>query len=196
MFCPKCGTKNPDNGKYCRSCGIDLKTVSDALSGNLDKTGSDSVSDVLTGRRAIERMNPLTSKRGKPISWESAFGKLFGGLAFVGVAIALANSRMGQDWWFWMLIPALTMIGSGLAQIVQIKSYSKSTSDFIPLVNEREVVSNPAKELPPNQTEYIAPAVDSYKTGDLVPASVTDNTTRHLEMDSEGETMTLPKSKS
>jgi ribosomal protein L40E len=33
MFCPKCGTQNPVTGKFCRSCGTDLATVSDALSG-------------------------------------------------------------------------------------------------------------------------------------------------------------------
>jgi len=35
----------------------------------------------------------------------------------------------------------------------------------------------------------------TYETDNLLgpPLSVTDNTTRHLEMNSEGETMTLPK---
>jgi hypothetical protein len=46
--------------------------------------------------------------------------------------------------------------------------------------------------LPPNQTAYVEPE-SRFKTGDLVPPSVTDNTTRHLEMDSEGQTMALPK---
>jgi hypothetical protein len=46
--------------------------------------------------------------------------------------------------------------------------------------------------LPPPQTEFVAP--DSrYKTGDLVPPSVVENTTRLLEIDSEGETINLPK---
>ncbi len=178
MFCPKCGVKNPDSGLFCRSCGTDLKGVSEAL----------------TGKRAMAELNPLVSKKGKPINWESAFSKLFGGIAFVGVAIALANSHMGRGWWFWMLIPALTMIGAGLAQIVQIKSNQQSNAEFVSQQGERAINSNPARELPSNQTDYVSPATDSYETGDLVPASVTDNTTRHLEMDSEGETMTLPKS--
>lgn len=24
MFCPKCGTKNPDNAKFCKKCGMNL----------------------------------------------------------------------------------------------------------------------------------------------------------------------------
>ncbi len=35
MFCPKCGIKNPENGKYCRSCGTDLNIVSKALRGEI-----------------------------------------------------------------------------------------------------------------------------------------------------------------
>lgn len=177
MFCPKCGTKNPDNGKFCRSCGTDINLVAKALSGKLQ----------------IQPPHSLVSKKGKPISWESAFSKLFGGIAFVGVTIALANSNMGRGWWFWMLIPALTMIGAGLAQIVQIKSNQNSNVGFAPMERELGKVEN--KELPPSKTDYVAPEMDlGYKTGDLTPSSVTDGTTRHLEMDSEGETMNLPKS--
>ena len=50
--------------------------------------------------------------------------------------------------------------------------------------------------LPPTNTDYVAPPKQSiYDTGELHerPGSVTENTTRHLQMDSEGETMTLPK---
>src|SRR5215510_2699002 len=36
MFCPKCGTETPENHKFCKSCGTDLKLVSDALSGRED----------------------------------------------------------------------------------------------------------------------------------------------------------------
>ncbi len=28
MFCQKCGTKNPDNGKFCRNCGTELSAIS------------------------------------------------------------------------------------------------------------------------------------------------------------------------
>ena len=59
----------------------------------------------------------------------------------------------------------------------------------------RRVVSSgsiPNAALPPKQTAFVYPE-SRFKTGDLVPPSVTDTTTRHLEVNSEGETMTLPK---
>ena len=47
--------------------------------------------------------------------------------------------------------------------------------------------------LPPPQAEFVPAPESRYKTGDLVPPSVTEATTRHLDLDSEGQTMTLPK---
>ena len=39
----------------------------------------------------------------------------------------------------------------------------------------------------------VSPADSRYRTGDLAPPSVTDSTTKLLELDPEGETTTLPK---
>ena len=188
MFCPKCGMKNPETGKFCRSCGTDLATVSDALTGkSKNKT---------PGFGMIEPIQPmgLTSRKGKSITWESMLSTLFTGLAFLVISIILGITGMAnaQKWWFWLLIPAFTMLGTGIAQYIQLKKYEqKSFPNSEPeTVKSFNQTSNAS--LPPSQTEYVAP--DSrYKTGDLVPPSVTDGTTRHLEMNSEGETMTLPK---
>lgn len=188
MFCPKCGMQNPETGKFCRSCGTDLGTVSDALSGN--------TSNKAQGFGLIEPIQPmnLTSRRGRPITWESAFGKLGLGAAFVLVAFILGATGMGRGWWFWMLIPGFLMIAGGAAQCVQItkSEQNKGLSPTPERLNRNVISSAQNAALPPTQTEYVAP--DSrYKTGDLAPPSVTDGTTRHLEMNSEGETMTLPK---
>ena len=176
MFCPKCGTQNPETGKFCRSCGTDLGNVTYALSGKLAQP-----------RQVLD-------KKGKPIHWEGAITKLFSGLAFLVVSIALAFSQMGRGWWFWMLIPAFTSLGAGVAQYIQLKKSENAGLRFAP--DERPVIDAAPQNagLPPSQTEYVSPLAESrYKTGDLVPPSVTDGTTRHLEMDKEGETMTLPK---
>lgn len=177
MFCPNCGTQNPETGRFCRTCGADSGNVSAALSGNLPNSPA------------------LVDKKGKPVNWESAIVKIFTGLAFLIVAAVLGITGIagGRFWWFWMLIPAFGSLGSGVAHYVQLKKIERQNNLLAPQ-NARNIISSAAQNnaLPPLQAEYVAP--DSrYKTGDLVPPSVTDGTTRHLEMDSEGETMTLPK---
>jgi hypothetical protein len=173
MFCPKCGTQNPENGKFCRSCGTDLGNVSDALTGNLS--------------RPVQIMD----RKGRPISYERAIVKMFTGLAFVVVVIALAFTQRGYPWWFWMLIPGFTSLGAGVAQYVQLRKMEKGNS-FTSTIQPTFMPPVSNQSLPPTQTEYVSPE-SRYKTGDLVPPSVTDSTTRHLELDSEGRTMTLPK---
>jgi hypothetical protein len=174
MFCPKCGTQNPENGKFCRSCGTDLGNVSQALTGN------------------IPQPNKLVDHKGRPISWDRAIVKIFTGLAFVAVACILAVTGGARVWWFWLLIPAFTSLGAGVAQYVQLRKAEKGLPTFNPVVSDHALGGRNASALPPNQTNYVAPE-SRFKTGDLVPPSVTDNTTRHLETDSEGQTMALPK---
>ena len=180
MFCPKCGSQNPDDGRFCRSCGADLGNVSAALSGTLQ----------------VKPQN-LTDRRGKPLSWEGAITKFFMGVAFLVVSISLAFTPVGKMWWFWLLIPAFSMLGAGVAQYIQLKKLEQQNVNFAPQ-NTQNVINSapPNNALPPTQTDYVAPPKQSiYDTGELAerPGSVTEATTRHLEIDSEGETMTLPK---
>jgi len=181
MFCPKCGTQNPDDGRFCRSCGADLGNVSAALSGELSPPPY------------------FVDPRKRGVSWEHAITKLFTGLAFFVVALILAYTGKfnAQNWWFWLLIPAFATFGSGIAQVVQLKKLEKKEAGFAPPSAQNTISSAPSPNaLPPTQTDYVAPPRQSlYDTGELAerPGSVTEGTTRHLEMDSEGETMTLPK---
>ena len=174
MFCPKCGIQNPETGKFCRSCGTDLGNVSDVLSGKL------------------QRSNSCVNSKGKPITLESAITKFFMGVAFLVVSIALGATGMGRGWWFWMLIPAFMFIGGGIAQYIQIRSSVPTGPRFASPDENAIQGSRVNAALPPEQTNFVSPE-SRYKTGDLVPPSVTDTTTKHLELNSEGETMTLPK---
>ncbi|MBP6003665.1 MAG: zinc-ribbon domain-containing protein [Pyrinomonadaceae bacterium] len=175
MFCPKCGQQNPETGKFCRSCGTDLGNVSNALA-------------------APPAQAQLLTSKGKPVSFEGAITKIFTGFAFLIVALVLGYTGMagGNAWWFWMLIPAFGSLGSGVAQYLQIRRLESGKPVYSP--NATQTLTDPAAApaLPPQQTQFVSPE-SRYKTGDLVPPSVTDNTTRHLEMDTEGKTMTLPK---
>ena len=172
MFCPKCGTQNPDEGKFCRSCGSNLAGASGAL--------------------AAPRPQRLVNHKGKPIHLEGAISKIFTGLAFFVITIALSFSQMGRGWWFWMLIPAFGSLGAGIAQYIQIREAKNQQSGFSGAMPATLPPQQNAA-LPPQQTEFVPAPESRYKTGDLVPPSVTESTTRHLEADSEGETMTLPK---
>ena len=188
MFCPKCGTQNPENGKFCRNCGTDLATVSDALTGKTSRRNQ--------GFEMMQPIQPmqLRDRKGKPVHWEGAITKLFSGLAFLVISIVLGFIQMGHGWWFWMLIPAFGGIGSGIAQIIQLRKTEKhqnlisrqqTNQTFAPVLNA---------ELPPSKTDYVKPQDSIYDTGELaVPPSVVEGTTRHLEINNEGETMSLPK---
>lgn len=181
MFCPKCGTQNPDDGRFCRACGADLGNVSAALSGKLSQAPY------------------VVDPRKRGVSWQSAITKIFTGLAFliVSIILALTNTAGAQVWWFWLLIPAFATLGGGIAQVVQLKKLEKIEAGFAPQNVQNNLSSPPpAPALPPTQTDYMAPPKQSiYDTGDLAErrGSVTEPTTRHLQMDSEGETMNFPK---
>jgi len=175
MFCPKCGQQNPDNSKYCRNCGTDLGGVTNALSG-----------------RPQQQM--LLNHKGRPVTFEGAITKLFSGLAFLVAAIVLATTGAlgGHGWWFWLLFPAFGSISPGVAQLIQLRRFEKNRELYGATTTSPAFQPQPDQALPPAQTQWPVPD-PRYKTGDLVPPSVTDNTTRHLDIDAEGKTMTLPK---
>lgn len=186
MFCPKCGVQNQETGKYCRSCGTDLGNVSAALTGNLPTQFSDA------GTAHIH--HEAHRRRDAHEVYGDAMKSIISGIGFLVVAIALLTTGVagGRNWWWAMLFPAFGLLSKGISDY--LKSKRMETREIGFSNQAQNALHQPAANasLPPIQTNYVAP--DSrYKTGDLVPPSVTDGTTRHLEMNSEGETMNLPK---
>lgn len=184
MFCQKCGTKNPDNGRFCRNCGADLGT---ATEGNGLALKS---SDFYVDRKGRIRSNDPDE------IWSSGIRTTLMGVGFLIVAIALFFTQVanGDRWWWAMLFPAFSLLASGIGNLSKAKRLEKKKMQGEFQNQSPTLFSQSAQNasLPPAQTEYIAP--DSrYKTGDLVPPSVAEGTTRHLELNTEGETMTLPK---
>lgn len=190
MFCPKCGTQNPDDGRFCRSCGADLGNVSAALTGSLPEK-----SDYYTDRRGRHRSNDPDE------IWSQAIRQFLMGFGFLVVSIVLFTTNVagGKAWWWAMLFPAFSMMAVGISQWAKVRRIeAKKGSGEIPApaMPPQFAPGQPNAALPPTQTDYVAPPKQSiYDTGELVerPDSVTENTTRHLEINSEGETMTLPK---
>lgn len=161
MFCPKCATQNLEGASFCRSCGANISLISTALSGQLPQARPND--DIDDGRRRRRRS-------GREPNIDSAVRNFFMGMAFLAVSIALAFSRMGYGWWFWMLIPAFSMMGTGVAQYLRLKEREKQA--FLP-----RAVGQPSM-MPPRRVDELP----TRNTGELVapPPSVTEGTTRHL----------------
>ena len=59
MYCPDCGKENPAGQKFCRSCGLSLKPISQALAGDvLLADPNDNSTDILQGEQRFWQ-NPL-----------------------------------------------------------------------------------------------------------------------------------------
>jgi zinc-ribbon domain len=163
MFCPKCAAQNLDGASFCRGCGANISLVPQALSGELSPTDLERLSP--SDQRALK-------KDCKEASLGNAFRSAFVGIAFLLVSMALAFSAMGRGWWFWMLIPAFSMMGTGVAQYIKVREEEKR------LLRRGMPAQNfqPAMQPPRHVNSFPRP-----NTGELVPPpSVTEGTTRHL----------------
>lgn len=177
MFCPKCGTENPNDGKFCRKCGTDLEIVSDAISGNLPV-----------------RRHYKNKKNKTEATWEGALTLLFVSFAFFVISIFLAFQPIGKYWWFWILVPAFATLGPGIAQIISLRQMRQDEIRIISEKNASLPEPESANALPPKQTEFVSNIPDmKHRTEDLAPPSVVEGTTRKLEMNAESETMNLPE---
>ncbi len=151
MFCPKCATPNPDGGSFCRGCGANISLVPQALTGQITPPNAEKS---LVEEEAC--YSPSGRRRRRELTLESAFKNLFLGIAFLLIAIALSRT-IGAGWWFWMLIPASLMMGTGVAQYIRLKEKSNRSTPSLPP--------------PVRATEHLMPPPT---------ASVTEGTTRHL----------------
>ena len=160
MFCPKCAAQNVEGARFCRACGADISVVPQALAGNLPAVRPDD-EEGRSGRR---------HKRGRkePPTVEKGVQRILSGVGFVLVSLAVfAFMKGGDNWFFWLFLPAFFMFGEGVATIMRAK---RERAKAMPPARDYEAVPPPrrASELPAHD-----PAA-------YVPPSVTENTTRHL----------------
>ena len=159
MFCPKCAAQNLEGASFCRVCGANISLVPQALAGQMPQGASD---EHLTKseRRAMRKAPTL----------DNAFRNSFMGIAFLLVTVALSLSDIGRGWWFWMLIPAFSMMGTGIAQYIRYREHhNRSLPGFLASSPQLHAAAPP-------------PVFPARSTGDLLasPPSVTEGTTRHL----------------
>lgn len=159
MFCPKCAAQNLDGASFCRVCGANISLVPQALTGQMQQ---------MAPPEDLTRSEKRAMKRAPTL--DNAFRNTFMGIAFLLVTVALSFSDMGRGWWFWMFIPAFSMMGTGIAQYIRFREHqNRSLPGFV-------AASTPIHAATP------APAFPARHTGDLItpPPSVTEGTTRHL----------------
>jgi hypothetical protein len=159
MFCPKCATQNLDGASFCRTCGANISLVPQALTGQM----------VQPTPPAEEELEESCSRRGRrrELTLDHAFKNMFIGVAFLIISIALSRT-IGAGWWFWMLIPAFSLMGTGVAQYIRLRDREQrrmmGQTRVQPVLQRQEPVALPRR------TDELRPPVPS----------VTEGTTRHL----------------
>lgn len=176
MYCPKCGAHNIEDAKFCRGCGADIGLVSQAMSGELPEkraVGYDAEG------QPYDESGYRIRRRGQP-RLDKAISTGFTGLAFLIVAIVLAILRSGHGWWYWLLIPAFSMIGGSLAEYARFKQAEKKNNALPVGQSKPAMLSTPPRvsALPQRNTAELVPP----------PPSVTEGTTRHLDLSTEAPT--------
>lgn len=159
MFCPKCATQNLEGASFCRTCGANISLVPQAMTGQIAQTPApvEEVIEESCGRRG----------RRRELTLDIAFKNMFIGVAFLLISIALSRT-IGAAWWFWMLIPAFSLMGKGVAQYIRLRE--KENRMLTGQTRVQPVMSRQEPVPFPRRTDELRPPVPS----------VTESTTRHL----------------
>lgn len=160
MYCPDCGSKNSEDQRFCRACGLGLEKISLSLSEQRPlKTD-------LTVQQRKEKLEKLG------VAALSVFGVSMIGFIAWGIASKLMASQ-GPFWGILIALAVLIVFGCGLGSVIL---FAKA-NELKELPASRE--SNVQKELPNGRrtNELLSEGKDQ-------PVfSVTDRTTELLSVD-------------
>jgi hypothetical protein len=157
MFCPKCGSQNADETKFCRGCGAGLSNVLAVVDGKMPRD---------LAEKHIELFG--SGLRGLMVG--------LGFLIVAGMAFGI-SSRFSIIGLFAMAF-GFFFLAAGISRFVQARAIKN-------LLAPKQVDQPPV--LSPGEPEYIQPTNSRYQTDDLVttPRSVTEHTTTHLKIGSD-----------
>jgi hypothetical protein len=90
------------------------------------------------------------------------------GLAFMIISVLVGRySPGGWTWWYWLLIPAFTLLGKGISEIIRAREFKRTNA----IAEQPQITTGPRMG-----------SLPSLRTGELMTPvpSVTEGTTRHL----------------
>ncbi len=174
MFCPKCGLQNADETKFCRGCGAD---VSNALAAPVT---------MARGRRlsgGTESAHMSIAEQQIDLFSRGIRGLIMGGGLFVVSALAFVLSERGLTFSLFMLAFGFLLVGTGISRLIHARGLKALGKGDKPAA------------LTSGQPDFIQPSGSIYNTDDLIsrPPSVTERTTTHLELDTDGGMFSSPK---
>lgn len=146
---------------------------------------------VVEGDLTIE--NVFDPENSVPELRSSAIRNIILGFGFLFVAVFLFATPP-RDGFFWLLaaITGFSLLASGISRYVKSDALEKERKLRVNVPQQPIFAeTHSKKELPPTQTDYVKPQKSIYETEDLMPQSVTEDTTRQLEIKAESKTMTL-----
>lgn len=157
MFCPKCGSQNANETKYCRGCGAALGNVLAVVDGK-----------VPTGGLSLAEKQIELSSRG----WRG----LLGGIGFLIVAL-LALALSGKITFpLFMLVFGFFFLATGISRFIEARGLKRLLELGGPQ-HERDISSG--------RPDYIQRTPRSlFATDDLTGEnrSITEHTTTRLEL--------------
>lgn len=182
MFCPKCGSQNADETKFCRVCGADIGNVLAAVSGLTPPARRRDAASVLgsdlgypyPGKQG-DALEPLSLAERQIELSSRAWRGLIGGTGFLivaGLGFGLSNNTWAMG--FFGLIFAAVFLSMGISRFIQARGLKR-------LIEQG--TSGPA--LTSVNADYVHPARSLFATDDLTgqPRSITENTTTRLGFD-------------
>jgi len=178
MYCPSCGSDNQADIKFCTRCGTNLGVVSDALTGKL--TGPSKIDERMV--RLLK--NYYRGRRSVTIGGSMLLAGLI--VQAIILAFGFPEKLIG-----FAALTAAPIIYGFISLFIGIARWNRAGSELKALGH---VVGQTSLSRETTALTEGPNAVNAYRTDPIrAPASVTEQTTRHLEAQARIEPREHPK---